>query len=79
MLELMLFKPDISMRYLHRRNRSLEKQMLENFDERRYRMLKRGGKYIMEFVDVEALMASLLMTDSYRVETDPIRDKLNGD
>ena len=70
----------IALRYLQRRNKSAERRMLERSDENRYRRVKRGRDIDdgMDAHDVEALLASFIMTPSWERETQALRQALSG-
>ena len=58
----------IALRYLHRKNKYVERDMLEARDRRYVDRLIEGCSSLNDQIDVEALKASLLMTDSYLKE-----------
>ena len=67
-------------RYLHRRNRTAEKHMIECRENRECQRLICGYVDLgdMEDIDVEALISSLLMTPSHQIETAEIKKALLG-
>lgn len=67
----------IALRYLHRKNKAAEREMLEIRDRRAFERLYDGVEGRYDSHDVEALLASLLMTPSWERETEPIRSAIN--
>jgi hypothetical protein len=67
----------IAFRYLHKRNRQAEKEMLSKAKYNETQRV-RSGRHEIELYDVEALLASLMMTPSWERETAAIRAAIKG-
>jgi hypothetical protein len=66
----------VAMRYRHRVNKADERRMLESRDIRQVVRWCRGYYTPNDSNDIEALLASLLMTPSYLRETRELRKAL---